>query len=297
MRGFLSSGDIDRTLGALAERQYGVVSRAQLVKLGVPRGAIERRLASGRLLRLHRGVYAVGHRAPRREARWLAAVLAGGEGAVLSHRSAAALWGLCADDGPFPDVTAAGRPPRHPAIAGHVADLRTSEVTVRLAIPVTTPARTLADLARVVDRDELVRAVREAQFQRLFHGPSMHEALLRRPSRDLRQLVENAAPTQSVLEDRLLEICDRHRIHRPLTQKLLAGRRVDFLWPEERLVVETDGWQSHGTRAAFQADRATSNELQLLGYAVLRFTHADLRRPERVARAIRSGLRRTSGPG
>jgi hypothetical protein len=92
--GFLSAAEVDRAIGALAGRQYGVVSRAQLDALGVSRGAIERRLARRRLLHVHRGVYAVGHRAPRREARWLAAVLAAGEGAVLSHRSAAALWPL-----------------------------------------------------------------------------------------------------------------------------------------------------------------------------------------------------------
>jgi very-short-patch-repair endonuclease len=297
MRGFLSSGEVDRAVGRLADRQYGVVSRPQLDALGVSRGAIERRLASGRLLRLHRGVYAVGHRAPRREARWLAAVLAGGEGAVLSHRSAAALWGLMDDDGFRTDVTAS-RMPRHPGIDGHVVALEEGEMTVRLAIPVTTPARTLVDLARVVDRDTLLRAAREAQFRHLFHVPSVRAALLRRPSQHLRELVDDLTPTQSVLEDHLLAICDRNRIPRPATQQWLLGRRVDFVWPAERLVVETDGWRGHATQDAFQADRTTSNDLQLAGYAVLRFTYADVtRRPRRVATAIRAALRRTPPSG
>jgi very-short-patch-repair endonuclease len=289
MRGSQSSGDIDRAISTLAGRQYGVVSRAQLVALGIDRGAVERRLASGRLLRLHRGVYAVGHRAPRREARWLAAVLACGDGAVLSRRSAAALWGIRNDEGPRPDVAVAS--PRHPGVAAHAASLATCDVTVRLAIPVTSPARTLVELARVVDPEDLVRAVRQAQFLRLFHVPSMQDVLQRRPSSALRRLIDDIAPTQSILEDRLLSICDRHRIPRPLTQQPIGGRRVDFLWPGERVVVETDGWEGHSTPSAFQLDRTTSNALQLAGYAVLRFTHADIPRLSRqVAREIRAAL-------
>jgi very-short-patch-repair endonuclease len=120
---------------------------------------------------------------------------------------------------------------------------------------------------------------------------SIHDALGRRRSRALRRLLDDIAPTQSLLEDRLLRIGDHHGIPRPLTQQRLAGRRVDFLWPDERVVVETDGWNGHSTPTAFQADRATSNALQLAGYAVLRFTHADVdRRPAHVARQISRAL-------
>lgn len=235
-------------------------------------------------------MYAVGHRATRKEARWLAAVLACGDGAVLSRRSAAVLWGIREGERPLPDV-AVRSPRRHTGVAAHAASLARADVTVRLAIPVTSPARTLAELAHVVDHEDLVRAVREAQFQRLFHTPSMQEALERRTSRVLRRLVDDIAPTQAILEDRVLRICDRHRVPRPLTQQPLAGRRVDFLWPAERLVVETDGWEGHSTRTAFQADRTTSNALQLAGYTVLRFTNADItRRPRQVAHEIRAAL-------
>ncbi len=290
MRGFPPSDEIDPAIAALADRQYGVVSREQLTALGLGRGRIDSRLAAGRLFRLHRGVYAVGHRAPRKEARWLAAVLACGDGAALSHRSAAVLWEIADREGPLPDVTVRVHR-RFPQIATHTSRLADDDLAVCAGIPVTSPARTLADLAHVVADDALIRAVREAQFQRLFHIPSMREALERRPSSALRKLLDDIAPTQSVLEDRLLRICDRHRIPRPLTQQPLVGRRVDFLWPSQRVVVEADGWEGHSTPSAFQADRTTSNALQLAGYAVLRFTHADVgRRPAHVAREIREAL-------
>jgi very-short-patch-repair endonuclease len=287
----LINGEVDRRIGRVAGRQYGVITRAQLHSLGASKHQIQRRIAAGRLHRVHTGVFAVGHRAPRREARWLAAVLACGEGGVLSHRSAAVLWGLADREG-LPDVTTRTCR-RSPGVANHRAELVDAERTVRNGIPVTSPARTLVDLAHAVEAEQLTRAVRQAQFDQLFDVPSVRRALDRRPSSALRRLVDDIAPTQSILEDRLLAICSRHRIPRPLTQQPLAGRRVDFLWPAERLVVETDGWQGHATQDAFQADRTTSNELQLAGYVVLRFTRADLeRRPRRVATAIRDALRR-----
>jgi hypothetical protein len=290
MRASRAQTTTDHLIAALAAKQYGVVTRAQLAAAGLERGAIARRLAAGRLHRLHGAVYAVGHRAPRREARWLAAVLACGPGAVLSHRSAAALWGVHDAEGPWPDVTVATRNGRRPAaITVHRAQLARPDRRRRAGIPVTSPARTLADLARQVDQADLVRAVREAQFLRRFDLAAVQELLGRRPCRPLRILVEDLALTQSGLEDGLLNICDHHGISRPLTQQPLLGRRVDFLWPYERVVVETDGWQGHGTRSAFQADRTISNRLQLDGYTIPRFTHTDLaRRPASVARQIRA---------
>jgi very-short-patch-repair endonuclease len=135
--------------------------------------------------------------------------------------------------------------------------------------------------------------VREAQFRRLFHVPSMQEALRRRPSRTLDALLEGLRPTQTRLEDRLLAICDRHDVPRPRTQQHLDGHRVDFHWPAQRVVVESDGWEAHGTRAAFHADRAATNALQLAGPIVLRFIYADLaHRPREVADQIRTALGR-----
>ena len=181
----------------------------------------------------------------------------------------------------------------------HRSQLEPQDVTARAGIPVTSVARTLLDLARTISHDELTRALRESQFRRIFDLDEALEVVARRPCRPLRALLDDFAPTQSHLEDRLLDICDRHRIERPLTQQPLLGRRVDFLWPHARLVVETDGWEAHHTRAAFQADRNSTNRLQLAGYSVLRFTYSDVaRRPAQVAGLIRDALarRRASEP-
>jgi hypothetical protein len=292
MRAFVDQGGIDRVIAALAEAQYGLITRAQLLEVGVDRSAIRRRLADGRLHRVHAGVYAVGHQAPRREARWLAAVLACGPDAALSHRSAASLWRIREGEARRPDVSVPTRGGRaQPDITVHRVKLAPADVSAHLRIPVTTPARTLIDLARELEHDELIRAVRETQFLRLFDLAATRQALERRPCRPLRLLLDDLVVTQTELEDRLLGICDRYGIPRPLTQEVVRGRRVDFLWRDQRVVVETDGWEAHGTPSAFQHDRAASNSLQLEGYTVLRFTAADLRRrPRQVARQIRTAL-------
>jgi very-short-patch-repair endonuclease len=285
---------VDHAVATLAARQYGIVTRTQLAAAGLEHRTISRRLAAGRLHRVHVGVYAVGHEAPRREARWLAAVLACGDGSVLSHRSAASLWTIREGQGPCPDVTVDTRNGRRrPGIAIHRSPLEPEDRSLHAGIPVTSPSRTLVDLAHVRGRDDLTRTLREAQFQRRFDPAAIRELLTRRPSRTLHALIADLTPTQTVLEDRLLTICDRHRLPRPLTQQPIRGHPVDFLWPDQRVVAETDGWQAHGTRTAFQTDRAVSNVLQLAGYTILRFTDYDLRRrPAHVAQQIRAALER-----
>jgi very-short-patch-repair endonuclease len=283
---------VDHAVATLAAGQYGLVTRAQLAATGLDPRTVDRRLAAGRLHRVHARVYAVGHEAPRREARWLAAVLACGDGAVLSHRSAASLWAIREGQGPRPEVTVDTRNSRrHLGIVIHRSRLEPQDRSIHAGIPVTSPARTLVDLAHELGRDDLTRALREAQFQRRFDLDAIRELLARRPSRTLRALIDDLTPTQTVLEDRLLRICDRHALPRPLTQQPILGHRADFLWRDERVVAETDGWQAHGTRTAFQTDRAVSNALQLAGYTILRFTDYDLRRrPAHVAREIRTAL-------
>jgi very-short-patch-repair endonuclease/predicted transcriptional regulator of viral defense system len=281
-------------IARVARRQFGVVTRAQLVALGATERQIGRWLASGRVHRVHAGIYAVGHAAPRREAKWLAAVLACGDGALLSHRSAATLWCIRDGEGPRPDVTVPyGSGRRHPKIAMHRGRLAPQDYARVRGIPVTSPARTLVDLAHELDPEELERAFREAQFLRRYDHAATKETLTRRPSRALRDLMERRAPTQSHREDDVLRICHRHRIPDPLTQQRLKAGRVDFLWPAERLVVEADSWQAHGTPDAFQRDRASTNALQLAGYTVLRFTSNDLKyQPAKVARQIEQALTR-----
>ncbi len=213
-----------------------------------------------------------------------------GPGAVLSHRSAGLLWGVLTTEGPSPDITSPAHR-RTPGVRCHTAALTRTETAVHQRIPVTSPARTLADLAHVLTDDDLTRAVREAQFRRLFHLPAMLAVLDRRPSRHLRRLMDDLNATQSHLEDRLLHICRRSGLPSPITQQRIHGRRVDFVWPAHRVVVETDGYEGHATPSAFQRDRSATNRLQLAGYTGLRFTHADVtRRPAEVAEQIRSAL-------
>jgi hypothetical protein len=185
----------DQRIAAIAGRQYGVVSRSQVIARGISSRQIQRRVAAGRLIPLHRGVFAVGHGAPRQEARWLAAVLACGEGAALSPPSAGALWQLLDGDGDLPDVTAPTRR-RTRGIAVHEGRLVAADIAVQRRIPVTSPARTLADLAHVLTPQDLTRAVREAQFRRLFHLPSVLAVLDHRRSRQLRELAADPNPTQ-----------------------------------------------------------------------------------------------------
>ena len=292
MRPSFAQDTVDQRIASVAGSQYGLVTRAQLTDAGLSGGAIGRRTAAGRLHRLHQGVYAVGHTAARREAQWLAAVLACGDGAVLSHRSAAALWQLADDRGAQPHVTVPSRNGRRrPAMTVHRGALALADQRVVAGIPLTSPARTLADLSCSASDERFTRLVREAQFRRILDPQAVSELISRRPCRRLSALVSEAAVTQTELEDRLLSICDRFAIPRPLTQHRLHGRWLDFAWPQRRVVVETDGWQSHSTRAVFQADRTISNALQLDGWVVLRFTHEDLtKRPAVAARLIARAL-------
>jgi predicted transcriptional regulator of viral defense system len=274
---------VDAAIAELAGRQHGVVSRAQLTRLGIGRRAIERRIQARRLHALHRGVYAVGHLALTREGRWLAAVLASGRGAALSHRSAAALWGIRVAASAFVEVTVPVARRGRGGIRVHHTVLPADELTSRDGIPVTTAARTLVDLAAVLTPTRLERAIARAELLRLSDTTSLAALLLRYPRRSgsaaLRRLLAAAAQpdvTRSELEDRFLAFLDTHRLPRPETNVLLhlPGRtiEVDCLWRRQRLVVELDGYAAHGTRRAFDVDRARDRALQAAGLRVLRIT-------------------------
>ena len=152
-------------IARLAERQHGVVARRQLLAAGLTREAIAHRLRVGRLHCLYRGVYAAGHRLLSPEARWMAAVLAAGRRAVLSHRSAAALWGIRRWRGGNVDVTMPSSRQQRPGITWHVTNLPADEITSVAAIPVTTVPRTLLDLAAVLDHRGVERAINEAEVR------------------------------------------------------------------------------------------------------------------------------------
>lgn len=276
---------MDAAIAELAARQYGVVSRVQLLEIGVTRRAIARRIEAKRLHVLYRGVYAVGHTRLAREGRWLAAVLACGDGAVLSHRSAAALWGIRDYSGRI-EITARHAHRRGRLLVARRSSLEPDECTEHRGIPCTTPERTIIDLASTIKPHQLDRAIREAEFLRILDFARLEQMVERRPrgTSDLRIALERAAEslahTRSELEDRfrtLLLDANLPTPHFNATVELdELTIEADVAWPDHKLIVELDGWQSHGTREQFRADRARDRAAQLAGWIVLRYTWSDL---------------------
>ena len=254
-----------------------MVTTAQLRGVGVRSDGVTVRVRSGRLHRLHRGVYAVGHRGLSIEGRWMAAVLASGTCAALSHRSAAALWQLPPSMAGPVDVSLPGRISRakRRGIRLHRSLSLTPETTVvRQGIPVTTPARTIADLRRVLSAAQQHRAARQAEVLGLDIGPE-----------------SGAEPTRSELEHKFLRLCRRHRLPLPEVDVRIGPFVVDFVWPEAQLVVETDGYRFHRGRQAFEDDRRRDVELRLRGYEVVRFSYRQvMEEASRVGAAVRSLL-------
>ncbi|HKG39011.1 MAG TPA: type IV toxin-antitoxin system AbiEi family antitoxin domain-containing protein [Conexibacter sp.] len=288
----------------MADRQYGVVARQQLLAMGVGNRAIGDRVAGGALIPLHRGVYAFGHRRLTLEGRWLAAVLAAGDGAVLSHRDAAALHGMRkAPESRKVTVTTPARARSTPALWVHGRRRLTAEdiATVR-AIRATSPARTLVDLAPMLTAAQLVATLGETDRKGLLDVAAVDRALRRTKGRHgqghQRLLTALDAHEHhgitlllSELEERFLDLVLRADLPRPRLNVPIAGVRVDALWPEQRLVVELDGWAHHKERHAAAWDREKTNRLQIAGYQVLRFMHGDLvRAPTELAGAIRAAL-------
>jgi hypothetical protein len=282
----------DEMLAELGRRQHGVVGRAQLMALGLSRAEIDGRVRRKSLHRVHQGVYAVGHTSLTRDARFMAAVLACGEGAALSHLSAAVLWGMLDDRGQKVHVTAE----KERSCAGvivHRARLQ-GERLRRAGITVTTPARTLIDLADVIPRRLLERAMDEADYLRLdCTGLAPRQG--RSGSRTLASVLAvhdiGTTRTRSELEERFLALCDSHGIPRPRVNFHIEGYECDFAWREERLIVETDGGAAHGTRRARERDPIRDAELQLAGWTVFRITYVRLlNAPDAVAAQVMRGL-------
>src|SRR3954470_1835955 len=291
---------VEEAIAALASRQHGVVSRAQLLDLGLGADAIKHRVALGRLHPMYRGVYAVGHTALRSEAWWLAATLAAGPGAALSYRSAAELWGVRNGSRARIDVSV----PRHrrstSRLEVHVVEMQCDEVTVEDGIRVTTPARTLLDLATVVSPQHLKAAFDEAEVRRLTSPTSLDALVARYPGRRgtraisellARHRAIGAAIPTSVLERRLLTVLDANGLPRPHINRRSDNGELDATWHEQRLIVECDGFATHGTREAFERDRAKDRALQVAGWRVVRLTWRQLTDdPETVAAHLRALL-------
>lgn len=272
----------------LADRQHGVIGRRQLLALGIGDGTTKRWLRAGRLHSLHREAFAVGYTRVSLYGRWLAAVLACDEGALLSHRSAAALWGLARPRGSTVDVTGRGGRQWRPGRSGiclHRGQIHAGEATERAGIPVTTVARTLFDLAEAVDREQLRRAWEEADRLKLLNLRAIERVCElgygRHALRPIRPLLAEArvpVTTRSPLEDRFAEFCREHLadLPAPQTNVSILDHEVDAYWSSHRLAVEMDSWEFHGHRAAFERDRARDAKMQTAGYRVLRFTHRQL---------------------
>jgi Transcriptional regulator, AbiEi antitoxin/Protein of unknown function (DUF559)/AbiEi antitoxin C-terminal domain len=282
-----------RALAALAERQHGFVSAAQLAALGVGRGAIAHRVRTGQLHVWYRGVYAVGHRAVRREGRWMAAVLAAGIAGVLSHRSAAALWAIRQSARARIEVTVPTKRRSANDVQIHTAALEPDEMTVYDGIPVTTPARTLVDLAAVLRPEELKTAVNQAEILRLPY-PDLSRYEGRRGISALR-IRKEPIVTRSKLEADFIAFLATHGLPAALVNAPMNGREPDFRWPQAKLIVEVDGFGTHGTRQAFEDDRARDRCLLTAGWRVVRITYRQLHEePRAVARDLAALLPRLS---
>jgi very-short-patch-repair endonuclease len=287
----------------VAERQLGLVTRGQLAALGVGRGAVARRIESGRLHRVHRGVYRVGHPSPLPFSRELAAVLALGEGATLSHSSAAYAWALAPEPRGVVEITIP--PDRRRTRAGiraHRSMLPSNDVTTCRGIPTTTPARTLVDLAAMSSSVELERAVADALRRRLVTRRDLKEAFVgSRPGaaalRALLARAEGPALTRSEAEARMLALVRAARLPPPEHNVRVGRYELDLLWRDERLVVEVDGYAFHRGRASFERDRARDAQLTAAGLRVMRITWRQLvDEPEAVIARLAQGLA-TPGSG
>lgn len=266
---------------ALAEAQHGLVTRGQLLALGFTHDAIDHRIARGRLHRFARGVYAVGLRRGTPHQRWMAAVLACGEGAVLSHRSAAAQWGIGEERRGCIDVSLRrGSNSRHPGIhARRRPSLPERDVSALDGIPLTTPARTLLDLATELGPIGLERAVNEADKHELIDPETLRANLddfAGLPgAKVLRRLLDRQVfrLSDSDLEIRFRPISAAAGLPPPLSKTVINAFEVDFHWPDLGLVVETDGLRYHRTASAQARDRLRDQTQVAAGLTVLRFTH------------------------
>jgi Protein of unknown function (DUF559) len=293
--------DPDHAIPEIADAQYGVISYAQLRAAGLQRQAIAHRVKHQRLLRLYPSVFALGHARLSREGRWMAAALACGERAVLSHGDAAALWDLLPARGSVIHVMTSSRsgrvPDRRRVRLHRVGTLTDDERTVRDGIPVTAPARTLLDLAPSLRPRALEDVIERMDRLALFDLLAVRRVLETHPRQSgapkLRIVLERLADapiadTRSPLEVALLQLCDDYNLPTPITNTVVAGHLVDFHWPGTDLVVETDGYAFHRTRTAFDADRERDQALALAGYRVVRFTYDQVtRRREDTARRLR----------
>jgi very-short-patch-repair endonuclease len=304
---FSRTRDDDRELSRIAQGQHGAVGRAQLLDSGWSATAIDKRIRAGRLHRVHAGVYSVGHRLLSRQGRWMAAVLASGPEALLSHWSAAALWQVRPNSRGRIDVTVPHRSRSSHSILRHVSDVPPDEREVEEGIPVTSVHRMIFDLAATADVDAVIAMIKEAEYLNRWDRLSLPDLLERYPGKRgsrkvrfaLRRITEEpTSRKRSKLEERFAPFLRRHRLRLPRFNDwiMLDPKRfqVDCHWPDLNLIVELDGWEGHSTRSAFQDDRARDRVLHAAGYSVVHFTWNQL---DVEAEAVAADLRKMlTGP-
>ncbi len=275
-------GDTDAKISWHAYRQHGHVTRAQLLDAGLASRTISSRVAAGRLVVVHAGVYAVAYRRVEPVARAMAAVLAGGPTAVLSHDSALALWDL--RHWPRePEITVT-RDRRRPRIVVHRSTtLKPGDTTVQLAVPTTRVARALDDVRPRLTTRQLIRLTNQARLKRLI---SADEAL--------RLLGHSRNPTRSGLEDAFQRWLEHHGLPQPETNASVNGHEVDALYRPQRLIVELDDFGTHGDAATFQSDRDRDFTHLELGFDTVRLTRERL--TDLTAERLRRRLTRPIGP-
>jgi very-short-patch-repair endonuclease len=289
------------------------VGRWQLDAIGLTEQMVRTRVARGGLNPLHRGVYAVGHRALTIESRWMAAVLAHGPEAVLSHRSAGQLWGLYPRSEITPEVTVPGSKKKKPGIVAHRGSPRPDEVGTMWRIPVTSVARTMFDLAGLLEEREVERAWNEMEVREYRTRLSVPDLLERYPGRNgtlmLTRIANSKATpvgiTRNELEEALLALIDRYELPRPRMNAHLAVRdrfyEIDCLWEDRRVAIELDGGGAHRTRRAFQEDREHDRILTAERFTTARITwHQITETPSEVASDLRLILTPypwSNGPG
>jgi hypothetical protein len=285
-------------LADLAKRQHGVVSIRQLMgPLGYSQSAVKRGADAGRLHRIHRGVYAVGHTHLTQQGRCLAAVLACGPRALLSHHSAAWLWGISSTSpAPFEVTAPAPRKARPPIVLHYARELAPEDRVLREGIPATSLARTLLDIAAATRFERLRRMIERSEELRLFDLAAAESVLARNaghhgagPLRRVLAVYRPAPFTRSGLERRFLDLVRDAGLPQPATGYNELGFELDVYWPEHRFAVELDTYETHGSREAFERDRIRHEELALAGIEMIRITGTRLGRESRqvIARIAR----------
>jgi very-short-patch-repair endonuclease len=295
------SGARDEKIAAIAQWQRGRVSRSQLKEAGLSSGVIARAVRRGILFPLPGDVFAVGHAAAVELGNETAALLACPEGAALSHCSAARLWDMStADDGMIHVVVPGGVKTRARGFRVHrTRNLEPQDVRVRKGLPVTSPARTLVDQAEELTLRQLELAFDRALVARIMRPADVAELLARttgrKGARPLAALLERengiTTLTRSKAEELFLDLVRRAHLPPPQTNVRVAGYEVDFFWPEQRVVVEVDGFRFHSGRRAFEHDHRKVQDLQSAGLTVLRVTYLQLQDEPlvliaRIARAL-----------